>query len=78
MTLKQRRTPFDSLLLHVLLPLLHDSPLRPMLRLCAFWHAPAQSPSALPAAAVEPPTWLPVMDQASVEAEPAVALVRAA
>lgn len=78
MTLKQRRTPFDFLLLHVLLPLLHDSPLRPMLRLCGLWHAQIRVQSAMATAAAEPATWDAPLDPASVEADTGAPLPRAA
>jgi hypothetical protein len=37
---KQRHSVFDGFLLHVVLPYLHDSKLRPLMHLAAMWHRP--------------------------------------
>ena len=64
MTLKQRRTRLDPVLLRVVLPLLYEAHLTPLTGFTRFWHT-AAPPSARPA-----PT--------SRDASPAPALPRAA
>jgi hypothetical protein len=56
MTLKQRRTPFDKFLLHVLFPALSNSPLRPLVGAARWWHTSVR-PGArtLTRRAAEPP-----------------------